>query len=179
MHGLLDSKNPILSSLVFTENNDSIENNFLQAWEISKMELNAELVVLSACETGFGRFETGNGVASLARAFMYAGARSLVVSLWQVNDQATSKLMEEFYQNLSQGMGKAEALQQAKVSYIDNAKGIAAHPAFWSPFVLIGDTASVSISRKSEGRLLWGILGGLVLLGGGVGGWMLRKQQAA
>jgi len=150
MHGLLDSKRPLLSTLVFTEDSDSAENNFLQAYEISKMKLNADLVILSACETGFGKFEAGNGIASLARAFMYAGASSLVVSLWQVNDYATSVIMKNLYQNLVRGQGKAEALRQAKLDYIRVAGGIAAHPAFWSPFIQIGNADAVHISKKGE-----------------------------
>jgi len=173
MHGLLDSQHPILSSLVFTEDGGSKENNFLQAYEISKMNLNADLVVLSACETGYGKFEQGNGIASLARAFMYAGASSLVVSLWQVNDYATSELMKSFYQNLVTGVDKAEALRQAKLAYIKSAKGIAKHPAFWSSFIQIGDSRSISVASK--GGLTWGwMIGGVVLLLGVVA--FLRKR---
>ncbi len=174
MHGLLDKSEPILSSLAFSEDGDSIENNFLQAYEISKMELNADLVVLSACETGFGRFETGNGTASLARAFMYAGVPSLVVSLWQVNDAGTSIIMQFFYQNLAKGMDKAEALRQAKLSYIEHvgsvsldtlhATSLHAHPAFWSPFILIGDSQPINLAVKSSGTLWWLIGAGLLLL---------------
>ncbi|MCH2046715.1 MAG: CHAT domain-containing protein, partial [Saprospiraceae bacterium] len=126
VHGILDEKRPVLSSLALSENGDSLENNFWQAHEISKMELNADLVVLSACETGYGRFETGNGIASLARSFMYAGASSLVVSLWQVNDLATSIIMQNLYNNLVDGMAKDEALSKAKLDYIVRVKGIAA-----------------------------------------------------
>ncbi len=110
MHGLLNQTHPVLSSLAFTEDGDTTENNLLQAYEITKLNLNAELVVLSACETGYGKFEKGNGVASLARAFMYAGVPSLVVSLWQVNDDATGSLMHYFYKNLKEGFTKDEAL---------------------------------------------------------------------
>lgn len=150
-HGLLNKEHPILSSLVFTENNDSFENNFLQAYEISKLELNADLVVLSACETGFGRFETGNGTASLARAFMYAGVPSLVVSLWQVNDASTAEIMQLFYTNLAKGMNKAEALRQAKLKYIVECKNpMMAHPAFWAAFVLIGDSKPVKIMQPGN-----------------------------
>ena len=178
MHGLLDSHAPILSSLAFSEDGDSLENNFLQAYEISKMELNADLVVLSACETGFGKFEKGNGIASLARAFMYAGAPALVVSLWQVNDHATALLMEQFYDNLAKGMDKAEALQQAKLTYITKGNDIAAHPAFWSPFILMGDTAPIRVQTRliASVRVWWAIGGGavLLLLGGLV--WRKRKR---
>ncbi len=148
MHGILNEKHPPLSGLVFSEVKNSLENNFLQAYEISKMELNAELVVLSACQTGYGKFERGNGVASLARAFMYAGVPSLVVSLWQVDDQATSKIMKKFYAGLAKGLTKSEALRQAKLWYIENAQDAMKHPAYWSPFIQIGNSKPIEIQRK-------------------------------
>ncbi|MCP4442703.1 MAG: CHAT domain-containing protein [Aureispira sp.] len=178
MHGLLDIENPILSSLAFTENGDSVENNFLQAYEISKMELNAELVVLSACETGYGKFETGNGIASLARAFMYAGAPSLIVSLWQVNDQATSMIMQDLYKNLATGTNKAAALRQAKLDYIQNAKGIAGHPAFWSPFIQIGDSQPIEVAQKGSLWQKFGLLGGAcVFIFGAFAVWRKLKRK--
>ncbi|MCP4442706.1 MAG: CHAT domain-containing protein [Aureispira sp.] len=164
MHGLLNNKNAVLSSLAFTEDGDSVDNNFLQAYEISKMNLNAALVVLSACETGYGKFERGNGVASLARAFMYAGVPSMVVSLWQVNDQTTSMIMQNLYQNLAKGMNKAEALRQAKLNYLGNSKGINGHPAFWSPFVQIGDSRPIEVAVKGGDAAKWWFRG-TVLLG--------------
>jgi CHAT domain-containing protein len=173
MHGLLDNQHPIFSSLAFSEDGGDKENNFLQAYEISKMRLNADLVVLSACETGYGKFEQGNGIASLARAFTYAGVSSLVVSLWQVNDYATSQLMKSFYQNLVEGMNKAEALRQAKLVYLKSSKDVLAHPAFWSSFIQIGDSRSIFVATK--GRLPWGwIIGSIVLLLGGL--IFLRKR---
>lgn len=164
MHGLLNSDSPILSSLAFTEDGDSLENNFLQAYEISKMQLNADLVVLSACETGYGKFQRGNGIASLARAFMYAGASSLVVSLWQVNDQVTAIIMQHFYRNLAEGMSKAEALRQAKLSYLEEVDGIWSHPAFWSPFIQMGNSTPIYIApKRSYGIWLAPVIGIFVL----------------
>jgi CHAT domain-containing protein/tetratricopeptide (TPR) repeat protein len=145
MHGLLNVDYPILSSMAFTENGDSLEDNFLQAHEISKLKLHADLVVLSACETGYGKFEQGEGVMSLARSFMYAGVPSLVVSLWQVNDMSTSIIMEEFYNELASGKDKPTALRQAKLSYLKKSDDIAAHPAFWAAFVQIGNTNAVAL----------------------------------
>ncbi len=158
MHGLLEVQNPLLSSLAFTENGDSIENNFLQAYEIAKMQLHAELVVLSACETGYGKFEHGNGTASLARAFMYAGVPAITVGLWSVNDGCTSTIMQLFYEELYSGKSKADALQSAKLQYLQNANGLAAHPAFWSPFVHIGSDRPISLTPDSYKYrlLLWG-----------------------
>jgi len=179
MHGILDKHAPALSTLAFTENLDSLEDNFLYAHEISNMELQAELVVLSACETGYGKFEQGNGIASLARSFMYAGTPALIVSLWQVNDAATANIMQELYNNIKNGMRKDVALQKAKLTYIQKAKGVAAHPAYWSPFIQIGKTQAIHIKEKG-GYWPWLIGGGLVVLFL-MGGFALsrRKKETA
>ncbi|MCH2023070.1 MAG: CHAT domain-containing protein [Saprospiraceae bacterium] len=176
MHGVLDARTPMLSSLVFTENRDSLEDNFLQAFEIARLKLKADLVVLSACETGYGEYEQGEGVISLARSFMYAGVPSLVVSLWQVNDNSTVQLMTSFYQNLAEGMPKDLALRKAKLTYLKNAKGIMAHPVFWSPFIQLGDNSSVELVNKNKSNL-WLIYGGIffVLLFGVF--YVLRKKE--
>ena len=176
MHGVLDRRNQMLSGLVFTENKDSLENNYLQVYEISKMNLNANLVVLSACETGYGKFEEGNGIASLARAFMYAGTPSLVVSLWQVNDDATSYIMKTMYENLSKGMSKSAALSQAKLVYIQSSKGFVGHPAFWAAFIQIGNTNPILIEKKGQPRIWLMGLGGIVLLLGI--GYFYKKKTA-
>lgn len=148
-HGLLNSNQPFLSALALTPDSTSEETSFLQAHEISKMQLNAALVVLSACETGFGKFEQGNGIASLARSFMYAGAPALIVSLWQVNDYATALIMQKLYANLANNSPKNQALRQAKIDYIAQADAITAHPAFWSSFIQIGNSGPVQIKQKS------------------------------
>jgi len=174
MHGILVEEAPILSSLAFSEDFSDEEDNFLQAYEISQLELNAELVVLSACETGLGKFEQGEGVLSLARSFMYAGVPSLVVSLWQVHDLSTALLMESFYKNLSAGMNKAEALRQAKKTYINGRKGVTAHPAFWSAFIQLGDSSPVQINSKWS--WIWWLMGG-GFLALAIGGFFLKKKH--
>lgn len=176
MHGVLNNQHPILSSLAFTEDRDSTEDNFLQAFEISQMQLNAQLVVLSACETGYGNFEQGEGVMSLARAFIYAGSPSLLVSLWQVNDLSTSILMEEFYSQLSSGLDKAEALQQAKLNYIQRAQQQAAHPAFWAAFIQIGDPRPIKVAYHRPLYWYWGFAILSVLLIGGLIWWRRKKK---
>ncbi len=173
-HGFLDEERPVLSSLAFTENSDSTESNFWQAYEISKTQLNADLVVLSACETGYGKFETGNGIASLARAFMYAGAPALVVSLWQVHDESTADLMTRFYDYLDSGMKKDEALRQAKLDFIQSTEGIQQHPAFWSPFIMMGKTDAINIKKKGEGTA-WAI--GVAMFGVLVMGGIFMKRK--
>lgn len=168
MHGFLDTKNPMNSALVFTENGDSTEDNMLYAYELANMQLQAQLVVLSACETGYGKFQYGEGVMSVARSFVYAGVPSLAMSLWQVNDQATSALMNNFYAQLTQGKNKSEALRQAKLQYLQEAKGINAHPALWAAFVVTGNDQPVQLQTQNSTALwLWVAVGvgGLVVLG--------------
>lgn len=163
MHGLLDQEHPILSSLAFTEDQDSLEDNFLEAHEISGLELSANLVVLSACETGYGKFQEGEGVLSLARSFMYAGVPALVVSLWKVEDEATAALMKEFYLNLSDGDPKDIALQKAKLSYLEQHSDELNHPYYWSSFIQLGNTLPIQLEKK--GHPWYFILGILVVIG--------------
>lgn len=148
MHGILNQKNPIASSLAFTENGSTVEDNFLHASEISNLSLNAQLVVLSACETGYGKFERGEGIMSLARSFMHAGVPSLVVSLWQVNDYSTSKIMENFYIELLNGKHKSEALRAAKLYYLKNTNGISSHPALWAAFIQLGNSEPLELKQE-------------------------------
>jgi CHAT domain-containing protein/Tfp pilus assembly protein PilF len=137
-HGYIDEKNPDNSSLVLSEGENSSEDGFLRSSEIFKLNINADLVVLSACQTGLGKLIRGEGIVGLTRAFMYAGTPSVIVSLWRVNDASTATLMGEFYRGLIKNkLNKTDALRKAKLYLIKEAKF--AHPFYWAPFVLIGD----------------------------------------
>jgi CHAT domain-containing protein len=113
------------------------EDGLLQVYEVFNLKLNADLVVLSACETGLGKEVKGEGLIGLTHAFFYAGTPSVMVSLWKVQDRSTADLMANFYQQLERASGKAEALRQAKLKLIQDKRY--AHPYYWAPFVLIGD----------------------------------------
>jgi CHAT domain-containing protein len=118
---------------------DTVEDGLLQVYEIFNLKLNADLVVLSACETGLGKEVKGEGLIGLTRAFLYAGTPSVVVSLWQVQDRSTAELMVRFYRHLKNGQpSKAEALRQAQLELIRH--GTFAHPYYWAPFVLVGQS---------------------------------------
>jgi len=138
-HGFLDEKAPKRSALVLTLDDDPNEDGFLQAREISSLRLNADLVVLSACQTGKGRLENGEGVLGLPRSFFYAGARSTISSLWKVNDRSTSEIMSDFYRHFAAGQSKAKALRLAKLKLL---KSRFSHPFYWAAFVLNGDYLS-------------------------------------
>lgn len=137
-HGLLDEAFPLRSCLVLTLDDDPTEDGFVQLREIMDLQLDADLTVLSACQTGRGRFSNGEGVVGLPRAFLYAGARSIVDSLWKVDDRSTAELMGSFYKYISQGKAVAEALQQAKLELLNGESKRWRHPYFWAPFVLHG-----------------------------------------
>jgi CHAT domain-containing protein len=122
-------------------------SGLLQFADILELKLNADLVVLSACDTGLGRLREGEGIVGLTRAFLYAGASAVVASLWEVEDQSTSVLMEQFYRRLKQGESKAEALRQAKLDVLQamidlralGTRQSLAPPFYWAPFILVGD----------------------------------------
>ncbi|MBI4689960.1 MAG: CHAT domain-containing protein [Nitrospirae bacterium] len=115
--------------------NDS-EDGFLTAGEIFGMNLNADLVGLSACKTGLGVQSAGEGVVGLSRAFMYAGTDSVLVSLWSVADESTYKFMVKFFEGLKTGKDKMTSLKDAK-NYL-RANGYD-NPYFWAPFILMGE----------------------------------------
>jgi CHAT domain-containing protein/tetratricopeptide (TPR) repeat protein len=134
VHGQVDERSPALSRLVLGRDPASAEDGYLQVYEIFNLELAAELVVLSACDTGLGREITGEGLIGLTRAFLYAGAPRVVVSLWSVDDASTADLMVAFYRGLERDGGTVEALRRAKLELID--AGLP--PGHWAPFVLVG-----------------------------------------
>lgn len=135
-HGYFDEEQPARSGLVLGQS--AGDDGFLQAREIFGLKLNADVVTLSACQSGFGRLLAGEGVVGLSRAFFYAGAQGLVVSLWNVNDAATAELMKAFYAGMKEGLGGAEALRRAKASMARGTNRAWRHPYFWAPFVFVG-----------------------------------------
>ncbi len=140
VHSLVDERYPEYSTLVLSR--DSGEDGFLQAFELADAPLNAELVVLSACETGLGRLYRSEGLLGLKRSFLAAGARAVVVSLWSVEDSITD-FVAEFYQNLDGGADRAAALQAAKLAYMKSTRPLGrgqtlslSHPVFWAPMTM-------------------------------------------
>ncbi len=137
-HGLVNEKNPKLSGLLLApEDTTSKEDGILHLGEIYNLNLNADLVVLSACETGLGQVAKGEGIIGLTRGFLYAGASNLLVSLWQVSDATTADLMVDFYDKMLGGMSKPEALREAKLQMIRRHPEYA-KPYYWAPFILVG-----------------------------------------
>jgi CHAT domain-containing protein len=114
--------------------------------------MNSDLVTLSACQTGLGRFIRGEGIEGLSRAFFYAGASSVLMSLWTVNDEATYQLMERFYYHLRSAETLSDSLQEAKIELIES--GVLSHPYYWAGFILTGRTDKAVFPKKSYQWLL-------------------------
>ncbi len=147
-HGVSDELEPDRTALVFAPGSES-EDGLWQAREIRRTRLNADVVVLSACETGSGRLQGQEGVMNLARAFLTAGAKSVVASLWDVDDRSTATLMESFYEHLKEGMTVNGALRQAQLDFIKNY-GDKAKPNLWAGFEVIGDGTRQFTFKKSD-----------------------------
>lgn len=146
-HGKANDEQGDYSFLAFTEMEDSLDNGFLYTRDLYNMEIKADMVVLSACETGIGELQNGEGVISLARGFSYAGAKSIITTLWSVNDASSKELMEGFYAYIKEGRTKDEALRQAKLDFIEKHVN-EAHPFFWAPFIAIGDMEAIQFTTK-------------------------------
>jgi CHAT domain-containing protein len=138
-HGLLNAERPQFTGLVLSLVGNKTGDGFLRTDEIFNLNLGSPLVMLSACETGLGKEKKGEGVIGLTRAFMYAGAPTVGVSLWSVADRSTADLMTGFYKRMLTGQGTpaASAMRQAQMDMINGKKYAA--PFYWAPFVLVGD----------------------------------------
>jgi len=160
IHALTNDEEPLYSQLIFSKEPNTAEDGKLHVYELYNMRLNANLAVLSACNTGVGKVQRGEGIMSLSRAFKYAGCPNIVTSLWQANDQSTQKLMGGFFKNLKAGMGKDQALRRTRTEFLDSAPDEMTHPYYWGTFVLIGDDEPV-VGESSS----WWVIAGAIVLG--------------
>ncbi len=181
MHGISDNEHPELSRLLFGDPGpDSlINNNILYASELQIMQLQADLVVLSACHSGSGKLEQGEGVYSLARAFAAAGVPASVMSLWLLHENTAPPLVEAFFKYLQQGKTKDEALKLAKLDFLKNdANFEMTHPFFWAGLAASGDMRGLDLTAKSVFWQGWWWLLGLILLFASVfWWWRLRRRK--
>jgi CHAT domain-containing protein/tetratricopeptide (TPR) repeat protein len=169
-HGMVSDGEPLMSALVLAQDDDPTEDGLLQTYEILDLHLNADLVVLSACNTGLGDLVRGEGIIGLSHAFLCSGARTLLMSLWEVPDQTTADLMDRFYGGLADGLAPDLALQASIRDAISSARG----PREWAGFSLVGAVAPrtggglVGISGPLGRRPVWIVIGAAVLAGAAV-----------
>lgn len=141
MHTLINDNDPMRSKLIFSSENDSANDGYLNTYEVYGIPLKAKMVVLSSCNTGTGMLYTGEGILSLARGFIYSGSQSVVMSMWEIEDKSGVDIVELFYQNLRKGYTKSVALRKARIAYLKNADQLRSHPYFWSSLIIYGNNA--------------------------------------
>ena len=165
-HGYLDDEDSEFSFLAHHGAGKNPELGRLYVRELYTMQLQAEMVVLSACETGIGNLYEGEGIISMARGFSYAGAKSILTTLWSISDKHSQWIVHRFYEYLEEGHTKDQALRLARLAYMDSEEFLssdAQHPFYWAAFTPIGDMSSIQIGRSYT--WLWVLLGlGVVLL---------------
>ncbi|MEP7197341.1 MAG: CHAT domain-containing tetratricopeptide repeat protein [Saprospiraceae bacterium] len=147
-HGYANQVSGEFSFLAFAGIEKDLDNRLLTVAELYNFSLRADLVVLSACETAIGEQQRGEGIISMARAFAYAGAKSIIASLWKVNDKSTMEIMDNFYKELKAGNSKSKALTISKRTYLMNNPGQGSHPFFWAGFIPVGDMSRIKFEKN-------------------------------
>lgn len=178
-HTLINDSIPDLSGIFLSsedtnrQDNRKNEDNILYVNEIYNTKLNADLVILSACETGMGKLMEGEGIISLGRAFKYAGCSGIVMSLWNANDYSTARIMYNFCKELKKGERKDAALRNAKLEYLNKSKAAGNfHPFYWATFVLIGNDEPFSNTGNMFIPILIAVLFVTILTI-----WLLKKRS--
>jgi CHAT domain-containing protein len=172
VHGVGDEEVEDNARLIFRK--DSLNDPELYAYEIYNLNLTAGLVVLSACESGLGRNQRGEGMFSIARAFTYAGCPASVMSLWKARDVFTADVMVQFYEHIHKGESVSNALRNAKLQFLKDADGPTAHPANWAAFVLNGH--DMDFGQKANFRYAWYAVAALLLAI--LTTYMIRRNRA-
>ncbi len=163
-HASANTHEPGKSWMAFSGDTSTCDLLYVQ--DLYTQHIPSAMVVVSACEGAHGVYASGEGAMSVARGFAYAGAASIVTSLWQVNDAATAEIMKSFYQYLADGQTKSDALRLAKLDYIhdDKRKKMEMHPAWWSAFIVIGNDVPLQFQKPVQSSYLYFIGIGLVAL---------------
>jgi CHAT domain-containing protein len=148
MHTLMNDVDPMHSTLIFSNLNDTIDDGYLKTFEIYGIPLKAKMVFLSSCNTGSGLMSSGEGILSLARGFIYSGSQSVVMSLWEIEDKSGTEIVEMFYKNLKNGYSKSASLKKARIDFLNSADQLRSHPYFWSTLVVYGNNEPLYYSKK-------------------------------
>lgn len=146
-HSFPDSRNPLLSYLLMSAPDDTVNDSKLHAFEIMQMKLSAQLVVLSGCNTGFGVLRKNEGLISLTRSFLYTGVRTVAYTLWPVADASGAKITGSMYEKLSQHYRLDDALKDSKLEFLENADPVTAHPFYWAGYVVAGKADRLVIRK--------------------------------
>lgn len=163
MHSLTDSTNSRYSYLMFNQQTDTLNDGKLFNYEVSLSRVNSSMVVLSACNSGTGTLYHGEGLMSLARGFILAGASSVIKTAWEINDETSAAIITRFYYHLSRGKPKDEALRLAKLEYIKGNPPIYSNPYYWAAYEVLGDNSGI-LRNTHKWAILITTLTGLIVL---------------
>jgi CHAT domain-containing protein len=147
MHTLINDNHPAFSKMIFSAPKERGEDGMLNTYEVYNVPVNAMMVVLSSCNTGVGMLVTGEGILSLARGFLFAGSRSVVMSMWAVEDFSASAVIKSFYRNMRSGQTKSSALRNARLKFLRTADQTRSHPYYWATLVIYGDDTPLWFNR--------------------------------
>lgn len=148
MHSLTDTSDSKYSFLLFDQDKDSLNSAKLYNYEISLSKITSPMVVLSACNSGSGKLYNGEGIVSLARGFMLAGASSVVRTKWEVNDESSSFIIKRFYYHLSNGKPKDESMQLAKLDFINGNSPYFRDPNYWAGYEVLGNNSQIAAGKR-------------------------------
>lgn len=172
-HGIYNDRSPLSSAIYFYQQRaDSSGGNALYARELYASSINAELGILTSCDSGFGTYRTGEGLTSLRRAFYFAGCRSLVASLWQANDRATYEVTRKFGEQLALELPKDEALRNAKLAVIAENPAFR-HPYYWANLTLSGAKQPLAQAQSNWWKFLFSILAAVAIF------MIVKKSRSA
>jgi CHAT domain-containing protein/tetratricopeptide (TPR) repeat protein len=163
MHSATDSVNSMYSYLKFNQQSDTLNDGKLFNYEIGLSKVNSTMVVLSACNSGTGTLSHGEGLMSLSRGFLLAGASSVIETAWKINDETSAAIITRFYYHLSRGKPKDEALRLAKLEYIKDNPPIYSNPYYWAAYEVLGDNSAI-VKNTDKWVLLIISLSGLIFL---------------
>ena len=164
MHTILNDQDPMHSKMLFYQENDSTEDGNLNTYEVYGVPLKAKMVILSSCNTGSGVLHSGEGILSLARGFIYSGSRSVVMSMWEIEDRSGAEIVKSYYRYLKRGASKSNALRKARIRYLENSDMLRSHPYFWASLVVYGNndplyySVQIAILIGSIVLIIFGVL---------------------
>jgi CHAT domain-containing protein len=145
LHGTADTANALQSKIIFPTKSNSKDDGVLFAHELYDLNLqDVDLAVLTSCESGVGKFQTGEGAMSIARGFAYAGCPSIVMSLWKVDDLTTAQVMKSYYCQVFNGTNLGSVLRESKLEYLKSSDELSSHPFYWAALIHIGDTRGIA-----------------------------------
>ena len=152
-HLVVDTINPLKSTLIFQPS--STQAYTLSIDNIKKLKLNAQLITLAACKSSFGKNNFGEGLLNFSWSFYFAGAHNILTTRWNAADKTTDNIIADFYLFLKEGKTKSQAIQLAKIKYLETADAIGAQPFFWANFALNGDASAININTSSMQKYWW------------------------